>query len=98
MSRTLRALANISNQIYQGVDLSESTDKTAIIFSLSMEYAYEAIEALKKQLPKKPIEKHYEDDGEKAYIKICCPNGCPVQVSNFDSYCCKCGQKLDWNK
>lgn len=53
--------------------------------------------ALEKQVSKKPIEKHYEDNGEKPYIKICCPNGCHVQVSKFDNYCNKCGQKLDWD-
>ncbi|MEG2987697.1 MAG: hypothetical protein RR809_09080 [Lachnospiraceae bacterium] len=56
-----------------------------------------AISALEKQVPKKPIEKHYEDEGEPAYVKICCPNCCHVQVSKHDSYCCKCGQKLDWD-
>lgn len=57
-----------------------------------------AISALKKQIPKNPIERHYEESGEKPYTKTCCPNGCPVQVSKYDSYCCKCGQKIKWDE
>lgn len=53
--------------------------------------------AMVKRIPKKPIEKHYEKQGESPYIKTCCPDGCPVQVSKYDNYCCKCGQKIDWD-
>lgn len=57
-----------------------------------------ALEALEKQIPMKPLEKHYEELGELPYIKTVCPTGCRVQVSSYDNYCNKCGQKLDWSK
>lgn len=58
-----------------------------------------SILALKKQIPQKPIEKHYEEEGEKPYIKYKCPS-CQsrYQISkNYDFYCPQCGQKIDWD-
>ena len=51
-----------------------------------------AIEALEKQIPKKPISSKYE--------QISCPN-CSVSLvyclhSYKASYCEECGQRLDW--
>lgn len=52
-----------------------------------------AIEALEKQIPKKPLyEKTYGD---------CAVYSCPVckdetMILNGDNYCTMCGQKLDW--
>ena len=57
-----------------------------------------AIEALEKQLPKKLVEHHYEEEGEELYIKMTCPNGCKFQPSRSSKYCRECGQKLDWRK
>ena len=57
-----------------------------------------AIEALEKQLPKKLVEHHYEEEGEEPYIKMTCPNGCKFQPSRSSKYCRECGQKLDWRK
>lgn len=58
------------------------------------------LEALEKQIPKKPLEKHYEGEGEPPYIKYCCPKGCNVQLypsrKGETLYCYKCGQKIDW--
>lgn len=50
----------------------------------------------------KPLEKHYEDEGEPEYIKWCCPI-CEVignrhQVGKFDEKCMLCGINLDWSK
>lgn len=53
---------------------------------------------------KKPLERHYEDEGEPPYIKYCCPNGCRVQLIPPTGkglvcetlYCPKCGQAIDW--
>ena len=61
-----------------------------------------AIAALEKQVPKKPIEKHYVESGNPTYTKTTCPNGCRVQVNKGEyaysnNYCHKCGQKLDWS-
>lgn len=57
----------------------------------------EVLELFDKSTPKKPIERHYEDEGEPPYVKVTCPNGCHVQVSpRYDKYCPLCGQKIDW--
>ncbi len=61
-------------------------------------------EAIEKQKPKKPIIKHYEDEGEEPYIKYACPNDCGIQLHPVTEknlayehvYCPKCGQKIDW--
>lgn len=55
-----------------------------------------------KTTPKKVKELHYEEEGEKPYIKRVCPNGCRVQIYPVTSdnkaheqrYCHKCGQKI----
>ena len=51
-----------------------------------------AIDALEKQIPKKPIMR--KDVAETYYI---CPE-CEWEVDKFDdNYCSDCGQKLDWS-
>lgn len=51
-----------------------------------------AIEALEKQIPKKPI--MIKDTAETYYI---CSE-CEMEVDKFDdNYCSDCGQKLDWS-
>ena len=48
------------------------------------------LEALEKQLPKKPVLKR------KAYGGIMV---CPIcEVSDYGKYCRVCGQKLDWSE
>ena len=50
-----------------------------------------AIQALEKQIPKKPM-----FNGTNWYR---CVNGCEIHKKQFekDWYCPKCGQKLDWS-
>ena len=50
-----------------------------------------AINALEKQIPKKPM-----FNGTNWYR---CVNGCEIHKKQFekDWYCPKCGQKLDWS-
>ncbi|MDD3338448.1 MAG: hypothetical protein PHS82_06275 [Lachnospiraceae bacterium] len=60
-----------------------------------------AINALEKQIPKKPIERNYEEPGEKPYIKHTCPAGCKITLHGVEygqKYCQKCGQRLDWSE
>lgn len=60
--------------------------------------------AMTRDTLKKPLEKHYENEGEEPYIKYCCPNGCRVQLIPPTGkglvcetlYCPKCGQAIDW--
>ena len=49
-----------------------------------------AIEALEKQLPKKPILKRNAYGG----ISVCPTCG----ASDYGKYCRQCGQKLDWSE
>lgn len=74
------------------IGLMSAIDKSAIV------HLKTAIEALEKQLPKKLIERHYEEEGEEPYIKMTCPNGCSFQLSRSSKYCRDCGQKLDWSE
>lgn len=62
------------------------------------------IRALKKQMPQRPHEGHYEEPGERPYIKYSCPAcGTGVQpVTDTEKayqnrYCHKCGQAMDWS-
>ena len=50
-----------------------------------------SIEALEKQIPKKPV-----FNSKNLYM---CVNGCEIHKKQFekDCYCPNCGQKLDWS-
>lgn len=64
----------------------------------SIEHAKTAIEALEKQLPKKPIEindAYTPKIGEFRVAK--CPN-CGKEVSDRFDVCFECRQSLDWNE
>ena len=57
-----------------------------------------AIEALEKQIPKKPVEGNPDDFWESGndYCPIC---GFAVRVEEYkDKYCSKCGQAIDWSE
>lgn len=60
-----------------------------------------AIQALEKQIPKKPIMKQYFDDMEDEYL--CCPtcgeiltDRMPMDNKDFYFHCLNCGQKFNW--
>ena len=65
-------------------------------------YAYEmAIQALKKQIPKKPTYEGdgYAPDGTLVYdtwICPCCGSSYELDYDDYD-YCPNCGQNLDWS-
>ena len=61
-----------------------------------------AIQALEKQIAKKPIMKHYFEDLEDEYL--CCPtcgeiltDRIPADNKTFYFHCMNCGQKFDWS-
>ena len=61
-----------------------------------------AIQALEKQIPKKPIMKQYFEDLEDEYL--CCPTcgeilteRIPADNKTFYFHCMNCGQKFDWS-
>lgn len=60
-----------------------------------------AIQALEKQIPKKPIMKPYYKDMEEEYL--CCPtcgeiltDRIPMDNKDFYFHCLNCGQKFNW--
>ena len=60
-----------------------------------------AIQALEKQIPKKPIMKQCFEDLEEEYL--CCPtcgeiltDRIPADNKTFYFHCMNCGQKFDW--
>lgn len=67
----------------------------------ALPHVFNCIEALEKQIPKKPIEKHYEEFGEHPYIKYACPD-CKSSISVIkenekayqNRFCHKCGQAI----
>ena len=61
-----------------------------------------AIQALEKQIPKKPIMKQYFENLKEEYL--CCPtcgeiltDRIPADNKTFYFHCMNCGQKLDWS-
>lgn len=61
-----------------------------------------ACEALKKQMPKKPIndwsESPFSDDKGCLFLHTMCPNCKKVEVNKMDSFCFNCGQAIDWGE
>lgn len=62
-----------------------------------------AIEALEKQVPKKPTKLEYKLLLDMGWIYRCPACGCACgenkyhpEVTQDDMYCTQCGQKLDW--
>ena len=68
----------------------------------AIEHCDLAIEALEKQLPKKPTYEGdgYAPDGTFIWDEWLCPNcGSRYEVDYDDySYCPNCGQRLDWSE
>ena len=60
-----------------------------------------AIQALEKQVAKKPINDYVEDETHsgnrfKKQIKVCeCGN---IYLQKYQKYCNECGQRIDWSK
>lgn len=75
-------------------------------FALGGEIHEEALkkglEAIEKQIPKKPIMKQCFDDLDEQYL--CCPScgeiltdRIPFNNKEFYFHCLNCGQKFDWS-
>ena len=61
-----------------------------------------AVNALEKQIPKKPVMKPYFEDMEEEYL--CCPtcgeiltDRIPFENEDFYFHCLDCGQAFDWS-
>ena len=56
-----------------------------------------AIEALEKQIPKKPIAVDWSEEFEGALIEDRCAL-CSTYLHYIDRYCPNCGQAIDWSE
>lgn len=56
------------------------------------------MELKERDTAKSLMERHYEEPGEKPYIKYTCANGCKIQPSRKSNFCSLCGQRLKWEK
>ena len=69
-------------------------------FQCYLETYKDAIEALAKQIPKKPIHDYIVDETQGGNlfnrdIYVCnCGN---IYISKSDKFCPECGQKIDWS-
>ena len=82
-------------------ELHEIRPRGGIIPQKRAEAIDMAINALEKQIPKKPILKQYFDDMEEEYL--CCPTcgeiltgRIPMDNKDFYFHCLNCGQKFNW--
>lgn len=83
-------------------ELHEIRPRGGIIPQKRAEALDVAIQALEKQIPKKPIMKQYFEDLEEKYL--CCPtcgeiltDRIPADNKTFYFHCMNCGQKFDWS-
>ena len=81
-------------------ELHEIRPRGGIIPQKRAEAIDMAINALEKQIPKKPIMKPYYEDMEEEYL--CCPtcgeiltDRIPLDNKDFYFHCLNCGQKLN---
>lgn len=82
-------------------ELHEIRPRGGIIPQKRAEAIDVAINALEKQIAKKPIMKPYFDDIEEEYL--CCPtcgeiltDRIPMDNKDFYFHCLNCGQKFNW--
>ena len=74
-----------------------SYDNTAYGGKCTKEVRETAINALEKQIPKKPV--HIGGDGIRYTDLYRCPNcGQGFTGTGIADYCYHCGQKLDWSE
>ena len=88
---------------YQALVLGRASGKSTLERS-RIEALGKAVEAIEKQIPKKPIYNDYGYNGFDEFLPNCakCPN-CGREIpygtwSYEDSHHCECGQALDWGE
>jgi DNA-directed RNA polymerase subunit RPC12/RpoP len=90
---TIIFASSLSNP--QGTALNTTKEELAEAMGMAMQ-------ALEKQIPKKPITKQYFEDSEEKYLR--CPtcgeiltDRIPADNKTFYFHCMNCGQKFDWD-
>ena len=80
---------------YQALDLEQASVKSTLERS-RIEALNKAVEAIEKQIPKKPLHMH-----KNYYCPICKEDGWMLWddaiPNDMDKYCGICGQAIDWN-
>ena len=72
--------------------------KAEVEWNYPMDYAVaidEAIKAMEKQIPKKPVSKYKYRDGENVCPSCETENRCRI-VMFWEKFCPDCGQAIDW--
>ena len=72
--------------------------KAEVEWNYPMDYAVaidEAIKAMEKQIPKKPVSKYKYRDGENVCPSCETENRCRI-VMSWEKFCPDCGQAIDW--
>lgn len=94
-------MMNDMELIQESIEQLERVGKSIASIGETEDYTEIAINALEKQIPKKPIMKQYFEDLEGEYL--CCPtcgeiltDRIPADNKTFYFYCMNCGQKFDW--
>ena len=98
MTETESEAIKLANKLYANIT---SNANNIIKTNDYIDFVRIAINALEKQIPKKPIMKQYFDDLEEEYL--CCPtcgeiltDRIPLDNKDFYFHCLNCGQKLNW--
>ena len=98
MTETESEAIKLANKLYANIT---SNANNIIKTNDYIDFVRIAINALEKQIPKKPIMKQYYDDMEEEYL--CCPtcgeiltDRIPLDNKDFYFHCLNCGQKLNW--
>ena len=98
MTETESEAIKLANKLYANIT---SNANNIIKTNDYIDFVRIAINALEKQIPKKPIMKQYFDDMEEEYL--CCPtcgeiltDRIPLDNTDFYFHCLNCGQKLNW--
>lgn len=74
--------------------------KAEVEWDYPMDYAVaidEAIKAIDKQIPKKPVSKYKYRDGENVCPSCETENCCRI-VMSWEKFCPDCGQAIDWEE
>ena len=81
---------------YQALVLERASGKSTLERS-RIEALSKAVEAIEKQIPKKPLHMH-----KNYYCPICKEDGWMLWddaiPNDMDNYCGKCGQAIDWSE
>lgn len=81
--------------VKDNIKILESQEPEDAGYYLQLEHEKIVLDALEKQVPKRPLTKSIANDGY-AWEWVC-PNCHIVKVTTEKQFCGDCGQKLDWS-